>query len=384
MSSIAFIYILMAIGTVYGIVYRGDHVSLHVDTSSGFVIYPTLENFTIYGHLIFLDDQPLPVNNYNGTLEIIHYNHHSSCYKIVQVIEYSSCPRVRNNAFRSCLHKTSMHQYDQLSINTSVETGMLLTITSPKMEDGGIYALRVRFNHNNKADVFGLSVFVYSFDTRGHRHHADENLNGEILTTPSPMETYVKVNTPIYDHMVTTQTTSNKSMESEPSNTSISCHTFQNDPNEGETLYTHLLNIAGNITYDDMVMDGTTLKPRLIDMGLNLSVTSSFKNETTQKWTPDRKVGFVIVISIAVLLLLAVIGSIINSAIRKHIMVCAGRRIYIPNNDGRPSTEMTRFTRQTKPSNSSSKSLLDVPRSSNSTPTDGVSRSQLTVINEET
>lgn len=67
-------------GNVNGIVYRGTYMSMYVNTSSGYTVYPDDRDFNVTGYLLFLDDQRLPVTNYSGTIEIIYFNY--SCYTV--------------------------------------------------------------------------------------------------------------------------------------------------------------------------------------------------------------------------------------------------------------------------------------------------------------
>lgn len=312
-------------GNVNGIVYRGTYMSMYVNTSSGYTVYPDDRDFNVTGYLLFLDDQRLPVTNYSGTIEIIYFNY--SCYTVYQTIEYVSCPRIHNNAFRSCLIKVSKHHQSQLRINSSIETGVLLEIKNPKPSDSGVYIFRVQLE-NNKTDVFGISAFVYSF-----------NKSGENITKPDSNQTENFTN-----HLVTPSTT----ISTKPFSETSHLNTFPTDipapvcheVGKIENLYELLLGLNGNITDDVLLSEDS-----LIIQKTNIVTNTKINGQDYKKFKyleRNRKIAFVVIpLSIILLILLAIFGSIVNNVIRRHFFSC--RRIYRPRTNPKIIIEKTQM-----------------------------------------
>nr|AAB67059.1 cUS7 [Canid alphaherpesvirus 1]AAK51063.1 glycoprotein I [Canid alphaherpesvirus 1]BAA33765.1 glycoprotein I [Canid alphaherpesvirus 1] len=283
---------------VNGFVYKGTYISMFLNTSSGFSIFPD-DKFIVSGRLLFLDDQHLSVNNYSGTIEFIHFN--NSCYTVYQTIEYFSCPRIFNNAFRSCLKKVSKHHESQLRINSSIENGVLLEITNPKPNDSGVYFIRVQLE-NNKTDVFGIPAFIYSFNMSNEVNKSNfDDVTTSLYTSSHPSSQTI---TPIY-----------LNEKHEPI-----CHTVKKD----ENVYELLLGLHGNITDDIFLDEDSELLKRV-----NIPTTTN--NYIFKPYLDQRNRKFLIIvisISIILLILLVLIGSIINNIIRRHFS--SSRRIYRP------------------------------------------------------
>ncbi|AIL02991.1 envelope glycoprotein I [Equid alphaherpesvirus 3] len=362
----------LAAGRARAIIYRGAHVSMYLNASSEFAVHPTDERLEIAGHLLFLKDQRLPVNNYSGVVEVIYYNYTNLCYRVLQTIEYESCPRVANNAFRSCLHKVSRHHHgDPLRVNVSVETNVLLHIAQPQPSDSGLYVLRVRFGHNAAADVFGVYAFVYDFGAA----RGEGEGNGTLTPTPAPPSDPPSAPaTPTPKATPTAAATEAKNgsaatfiaTPAPPSAAALAqlltaadptvqvggdripCRFFAQGPGS-PTFFMHLLGIEGNMT-DDYAMEedgagGSSASAKASATGGAATTTTTAPpttppaNATVNSKAHSKVLALVVIPTACILLLLLlVVGAIINNAVRRHLIGCASRRIYRPGSGLGPGT----------------------------------------------
>ncbi|BAV93517.1 envelope glycoprotein I [Equid alphaherpesvirus 4] len=357
--------ILLAISMcATAIIYRGEHMSMYLNASSEFAVYPKDKSLVVVGHMLFLDGQRLPTTNYSGLIELIHHNYSRGCYSVIQTISYESCPRVANNAFRSCLHKTSNHNQDYFHVNTSVETNVLLNITWPQPADSGAYILRVKLNHAPTADVFGVSAFVYDLQSNTvpepvptakepsnvfTRTPAPAPANTSTKTgsnTTSSQSTWLYTPTPrpaLETHLTTTP--ANETVVS--GDTAMLCHGFR--PSTAvPTIYMHLLGLTGNLPEDVLLIEDSEIlrtpppKPQTTS---SRTEGDAFKQTNSTSPKSRNKIVAMVVIPTAcvLMLLLVVVGAIINGAVRKHFLSCASRRIYRSRQGGVSSSEWSRL-----------------------------------------
>ncbi|AFI33209.1 envelope glycoprotein I [Equid alphaherpesvirus 8] len=374
------------------IIYRGEHMSMYLNASSEFAVYPTDQSLVLVGHLLFLDGQRLPTTNYSGLIELIHYSYASVCYTVIQTISYESCPRVANSAFRSCLHKTSKHNHNYFRVNASVETNVLLNITKPQPTDSGAYILRVKLDHAPTADVFGVSAFVYDLKSK--------TVPDTVATTQTVKPTTSYVATPTYNYtndvITKTESTSTSTQQTmaftqTPSATwgtqlttkrstnetvvigheALLCHWFQPSMRV-PTLYLHLLGRTGNLPEDVLLVEDSEIlrapspEPR---PSTSPEYDDEFKQTNSTSLKARNKIVAMVVIPTAcvLMLLLVVVGAIINGAVRKHLLSCASRRIYRSGQGGTSAAERRRLTCGPTLA-ASSESLADDTTSSPPTP----------------
>ncbi|QPI70184.1 envelope glycoprotein I [Equid herpesvirus 6] len=366
----------LAAGRARAIIYRGTHVSMYLNASSEFAVYPGTERLEIAGHLLFLKDQRLPVNNYSGVVEVIYYNYTNLCYRVLQTIEYESCPRVANNAFRSCLHKVSRHHHDDpLRVNVSAETNVLLHIARPRPGDSGLYVLRVRLGHNAEADVFGVYAFVHDFGAA----RGEGESSGALAPTPAPPSVSPSAAVPPAAETASDETPAEPGGEPAPITTAppspppeaaavrlvgatdppvqvggdrIACRFFAQGPG-APTFFMHLLGIEGNMTDDAALEEDGSIQSsaRASAAASSASTTTSAATTATAANASANpaarsKVLALVVIPTAciLLLLLLVVGAIINNAVRRHLLGCASRRIYRPGSGTGPGSPAERAT----------------------------------------
>ncbi|AVT50719.1 envelope glycoprotein I [Cervid alphaherpesvirus 1] len=149
-----------------GLVYRGGAVALRADGPAAFAIHPADATLALRGRLVFLEHQLPAGRRYNGTVELLRYHAAGDCFRLLQATAFASCPRVANDAFRSCLHADARPARGARRAGAAVERHVLLSVDRPRPADSGLYFLRVGIDDEDggrRGDVFPLAAFVHSF-----------------------------------------------------------------------------------------------------------------------------------------------------------------------------------------------------------------------------
>nr|WPD94527.1 US7 [Bubaline alphaherpesvirus 1] len=155
-----------------GLVYRGEAVGLRADGPVAFAVHPADATLALRGRLIFLEHQLPAGRRYNGTVELLRYLVDGDCFVMLQATAFASCPRVANDAFRSCLHADTRPARSERRVSAAIENHVLFSIAGPRPADSGLYFLRVSIDGGaegtaRRRDVFPLAAFVHSFDGPG-------------------------------------------------------------------------------------------------------------------------------------------------------------------------------------------------------------------------
>ena len=107
------------------LVYRGEAVGLRADGPVAFAVHPTDATLALRGRLIFLEHQLPAGRRYNGTVELLRYHAAGDCFVMLQTTAFASCPRVANDAFRSCLHADTRPARSERRASAAVENHVL-------------------------------------------------------------------------------------------------------------------------------------------------------------------------------------------------------------------------------------------------------------------
>ncbi|AVT50651.1 envelope glycoprotein I [Cervid alphaherpesvirus 3] len=153
-----------------GLVYRGGAVALRADGPAAFAVHPADATLALRGRLVFLEHQLPAGRRYNGTVELLRYHAAGDCFLLLQTTAFASCPRVANDAFRSCLHADARPGRGERRAGAAVERHVLLAVDRPRPADSGLYFLRVGVDAEDgarRADAFPLAAFVHSFAEPG-------------------------------------------------------------------------------------------------------------------------------------------------------------------------------------------------------------------------
>ncbi|AAG27242.1 glycoprotein I [Cercopithecine alphaherpesvirus 9] len=155
------VFMLFGIQCAAAIIYRGNYISLYVNSSATSIFLKGNNNdASIRGRFLFIGDQFPVTNTYNVTVELLHVNQTTLCLQPLYRVMYGECPRIRTGAIIACRVKRSWH-YENATQLTDPNVEIIFKMNNTKVEDAGIYLLVVQLDYTSLFDIFFVSLNVY-------------------------------------------------------------------------------------------------------------------------------------------------------------------------------------------------------------------------------